>query len=240
VDFVVVINESQVLALFVRIGFFHRHSCDKPTTKAAFLEVFADVDEDHPDPRSDTFGTPRASAAAIGARHSQQHSTASDSWVSGLPKSRDCTRPGRPHFVLARVHCEAEGFVVKPLANQCSPLARTAADANAIVTVDESASGSTVRLDRDEMVDVEVFDWLLISCAANPLAISIVGLRRGRSKEYTSLGTAEDIPMLNLSCHRTAGCNFSRRSSCAFAATMIVERLMAIAPTLRTRGTDIA
>src|ERR1700730_4376396 len=42
VDFVVVINESQVLALFVRIGFLHRHPRDKPTTKAAFQEVFAD------------------------------------------------------------------------------------------------------------------------------------------------------------------------------------------------------
>src|SRR5256885_8357976 len=42
VDFVVVINESQVLALFVRIGFLHRHSYDRPTTKAASQEVFAD------------------------------------------------------------------------------------------------------------------------------------------------------------------------------------------------------
>jgi hypothetical protein len=44
VDFVVVTNESQVLAQFVRIGFLHRHPCDKPTTKAAFQEVFADGD----------------------------------------------------------------------------------------------------------------------------------------------------------------------------------------------------
>ncbi len=67
-------------------------------------------------------------------------------------------RPGRPHFVLARVRCEAKGFVVKPLANQCSALVRTAADANAIVTVRETAVGST-GLRRGEMVEVEVFDW---------------------------------------------------------------------------------
>jgi molybdopterin molybdotransferase len=68
-------------------------------------------------------------------------------------------RPGRRYFVLARLHYEAEGFVVKPLANQCSALVRTAANANAIVMVRETASGSTGGLHHDEMVDVEVFDW---------------------------------------------------------------------------------
>jgi molybdopterin molybdotransferase len=68
-------------------------------------------------------------------------------------------RPGRRYFVLARLHCGPEGFVVKPLANQCSALVRTVADANAIVAVHETASGSTIGLRRDEMVDVEVFDW---------------------------------------------------------------------------------
>ena len=67
-------------------------------------------------------------------------------------------RSGRPHFVLARVRCEAKGFVAKPLANQCSALVRTAADANAIVTVCETAVGSTV-LHRGDVIDVEVFDW---------------------------------------------------------------------------------
>ena len=67
-------------------------------------------------------------------------------------------RPGRPHFVLARVRCEAKGFVAKPLANQCSALVRTAADANAIVTVRETAFGST-GLHRGELIEVEVFDW---------------------------------------------------------------------------------
>jgi molybdopterin molybdotransferase len=68
-------------------------------------------------------------------------------------------RPGRPHFVLARVRCEAEGFSVKPLANQCSALVRTAADANAIVTVHEKSGESAAGLRRHEMIDVEVFDW---------------------------------------------------------------------------------
>jgi molybdopterin biosynthesis enzyme len=67
-------------------------------------------------------------------------------------------RPGRPHFVLARVRCETKGFVAKPLANQCSALVRTAADANAIVTVRETAFGST-GLHRGEIIEVEVFDW---------------------------------------------------------------------------------
>jgi len=68
-------------------------------------------------------------------------------------------RPDRRYFVLARLHCEAEGFVVKPLANQCSALVRTAAFANAIVTVRETASGSTSGLCHDEMVEVELLDW---------------------------------------------------------------------------------
>jgi molybdopterin molybdotransferase len=79
-------------------------------------------------------------------------------------------RSGRPHFVLARVRCEAKGFVVKPLANQCSALVRTAADANAIVTVREMTGESAAGLRRGEMIDVEVFDWPSVfrsSCEAH-------------------------------------------------------------------------
>ena len=68
-------------------------------------------------------------------------------------------RPGRRYFVLARLHCGPGGFVVKPLANQCSALVRTAADANAIVTVRETARESIAGPRRGEMIDVEVFDW---------------------------------------------------------------------------------
>ena len=67
-------------------------------------------------------------------------------------------RPDRRYFVLARLHCEAEGFAVKPLANQCSALVRTAAFANAIVTVRETTSGSAEGLHNDEIVDVELLD----------------------------------------------------------------------------------
>jgi molybdopterin molybdotransferase len=67
-------------------------------------------------------------------------------------------RPGCRYFVLARLHCDADGFVVNPLANQCSALVRTAADANAIVTVRETAGESVAGLHRDDIVDVEVID----------------------------------------------------------------------------------
>ncbi|MGB6200745.1 MAG: gephyrin-like molybdotransferase Glp [Candidatus Acidiferrales bacterium] len=68
-------------------------------------------------------------------------------------------RPSRRYFVLARLRGERSGFVVKPLPNQCSALVRTAADANAIITVRETGDGSPSTLARDCMVEVEVFDW---------------------------------------------------------------------------------
>jgi molybdopterin molybdotransferase len=75
-------------------------------------------------------------------------------------------RPGRRYFVLARLHRELKRFVVKPLANQCSALVRTAADANAIITVRETTSESTAGLRRGEMIDVEVFDWSSVFAAS--------------------------------------------------------------------------
>jgi len=75
-------------------------------------------------------------------------------------------RPGRRYFVLARLHRELKRFVVKPLANQCSALVRTAADANAIITVRETTSESSVTLRRGEMIDVEVFDWSSVFVAS--------------------------------------------------------------------------
>src|SRR5258706_6280089 len=67
-------------------------------------------------------------------------------------------RPDRRYFVLVRLHCEAKGFVAKPLANQCSALVRTAADANAIITVRETTRESGAGLCRGEMIDAEGFD----------------------------------------------------------------------------------
>jgi molybdopterin molybdotransferase len=78
-------------------------------------------------------------------------------------------RPGRPHFVLARVTCGAKDFAVKALANQCSALVRAAADANAIITVRETAV-ATVALQRGDLVEAEVFDWPSVfrpSCEMN-------------------------------------------------------------------------
>jgi molybdopterin molybdotransferase len=75
-------------------------------------------------------------------------------------------RPGRRYFVLARLHRELKRFVVKPLANQCSALVRTAADANAIITVRETTSESSAGLRRGEMIDVEVFDWSSVFAAS--------------------------------------------------------------------------
>ncbi|HTC63819.1 MAG TPA: gephyrin-like molybdotransferase Glp [Candidatus Saccharimonadales bacterium] len=68
-------------------------------------------------------------------------------------------RAGRPYFVLAYVQRESEGFVVKPIANQCSALVRTAADANAIITVQEKSGESSTVLRQDEIIEVEVIDW---------------------------------------------------------------------------------
>jgi molybdopterin molybdotransferase len=75
-------------------------------------------------------------------------------------------RPGRRYFVLARLHRELKRFVVRPLANQCSALVRTAADANAIITVRETTSESSAGLRRGEMIDVEVFDWSSVFAAS--------------------------------------------------------------------------
>jgi len=70
-----------------------------------------------------------------------------------MPGSKqNCTR------VLVAPISSLRVFVAKPLANQCSALVRTAADANAIVTVRETAFGPT-GLHRGEIIEVEVFDW---------------------------------------------------------------------------------
>jgi len=68
-------------------------------------------------------------------------------------------RPDRRYFVLAILHCDANGFIAKPLANQCSALVRTAADANAIITVPETTSGSSAGPRRGDLIEVEVFNW---------------------------------------------------------------------------------
>jgi molybdopterin molybdotransferase len=76
------------------------------------------------------------------------------------------SRSGRRYFVLARVRWEPEGFIASPLANQCSALVRTSADANAIITVYETPAGSITRLHSGDSVDVELFDGPEIFCAS--------------------------------------------------------------------------
>lgn len=68
------------------------------------------------------------------------------------------SRSGRRYFVLARVHWESGGFIASPLPNQCSSLVRTAADANAIITIREAPGDSIVKLQSGDRVDVEFFD----------------------------------------------------------------------------------
>lgn len=67
------------------------------------------------------------------------------------------SRSGRRYFVLARVRWEQDGFVARPLANQCSSLVRTSTDANAIITVREAPGDSVVSLHPGDRVEVELF-----------------------------------------------------------------------------------
>jgi molybdopterin molybdotransferase len=76
------------------------------------------------------------------------------------------SRSGRRYFVLARVHWEPEGFIASPLANQCSALVRTSADANAIITIREAAGDSITRLRPGDSVEVEIFDGLGLFCSS--------------------------------------------------------------------------
>jgi molybdopterin molybdotransferase len=113
-------------------------------------------------------------------------------------------RPGRPHFVLARVQCEAEGFVVKPLANQCSALVRTAADANAIVTVHEKSGESAAGLRRHETIDVEVLDWSSVF-ESSPSSLIAATPTRIKAATISPALTGTDRMELNLASLSFAG-----------------------------------
>jgi molybdopterin molybdotransferase len=75
------------------------------------------------------------------------------------------SRSGRRYFVLARVRWESDGFIASPLANQCSALVRTCADANAIITVHETVADSLTRLHSGDSVEVELFDASGLFCS---------------------------------------------------------------------------
>jgi molybdopterin molybdotransferase len=96
------------------------------------------------------------------------------------------TRPDRRYFVFARLHSEAEGFFVRPLANQCSALVRTAAEANAIVTVCEAAGGPAAGFLWGEMVDVEVLDWPSVFGSPSQNAFEPPRLHEALEKAHTN------------------------------------------------------
>lgn len=59
------------------------------------------------------------------------------------------------YFLLAQLTVTPKGFEVTPLANQCSVLVRTSAEANALIVLPEGAA----RYELGERVAVEVLDW---------------------------------------------------------------------------------
>jgi molybdenum cofactor synthesis domain-containing protein len=64
-------------------------------------------------------------------------------------------KPGRHYYAFARVHHDGDGFVACVLANQCSSLVRTSAEANAFVVVPPGDD----RYDDGALIDAEVFEW---------------------------------------------------------------------------------
>jgi len=65
------------------------------------------------------------------------------------------SKPGFRYFLLARLASTGQAFEVTPLLNQCSVLARTAADANSLIELPEGNSIFT----NGEIVKVRVLDW---------------------------------------------------------------------------------
>lgn len=61
----------------------------------------------------------------------------------------------RRYIMLARLALTAKGFEVAPLANQCSALVRTSADANALIVFPEGPAS----FDTGDAVEVHVLDW---------------------------------------------------------------------------------
>ncbi len=65
------------------------------------------------------------------------------------------SKPGREYVVLSCLSLGTGGFEVRPLANQCSALVRTAADANALVVL----AGGHGEISTGTFVDVQVLAW---------------------------------------------------------------------------------
>lgn len=75
--------------------------------------------------------------------------------VRATLRRRAKSKAARRYFMLARLGFTDDGFEVTPLANQCSALVRTSADANALIAFPE---GEASFLDGDT-VEVHVLDW---------------------------------------------------------------------------------
>ena len=72
------------------------------------------------------------------------------------------SKPGRHFYAFARVHHGRDGFVASVLANQCSSLVRTSADANAFVVVPPGNG----RYDDGALIEAEIFDWASVDFRA--------------------------------------------------------------------------
>jgi len=81
-------------------------------------------------------------------------------------------KSGRRYIVLARLSLTASGFEVTPLANQCSALVRTSADANAFIVLTEGGADCMA----GDTVEVQVLEWEHVvgstEIAAQPAAAS--------------------------------------------------------------------
>lgn len=65
------------------------------------------------------------------------------------------SKAGRRYIILAELALTAAGFEVTPLANQCSVLVRTSADANALIVLPEGPAS----FEAGDTVEVQVLDW---------------------------------------------------------------------------------
>lgn len=77
------------------------------------------------------------------------------------------SKAGRRYIILARLTLANSGFEVTPLANQCSVLVRTSADANALVVLPEGPAS----FDAGDQVEVQVLDWDSVVGTSQPVSV---------------------------------------------------------------------
>lgn len=102
-------------------------------------------------------------------------------------------RSTRRYFVLSHLYCEAAEFVVTPVANQCSALVRTAADANVLITVRETADASTVGPRRGDLIEVEVFDWPSVFRSAHKKILARATSKRSKLVPFVLAPARSDL-----------------------------------------------